>query len=53
MAVYNKLVRDNIPDIMLEKGVTPVTRILDEEEYMIELNKKLLEEVNEYLESGE
>ena len=53
MKTYNKLVRDNIEEIMLGKGLNPVTRILSEEEYLKELNKKLLEEVNEYLESGE
>ena len=51
MKVYNKLVRDNIPEIMIKNGAKPVTRILTDEEYLIELNKKLLEEVNEYLES--
>ena len=51
MKIYNKLVRDNIPEIMFKNGATPVTRILDDEEYIIELNKKLLEEVKEYLES--
>ena len=49
MKVYNKLVRDNIPEIMMNKGCKPVTRILSDEEYIQELNKKLLEEVNEYL----
>lgn len=52
MKIYNKLVRDNIPEIMIKNGAKPVTRILTEEEYLIELNKKLSEEVNEYLESG-
>ena len=52
MKIYNKLVRDNIEEIMIKNGAKPVTRILDDEEYLIELNKKLLEEVNEYLESG-
>jgi len=52
MKIYNKLVRDNIPEIMIKNGAKPVTRILTEEEYLKELNKKLLEEVNEYLESG-
>ena len=52
MKIYNKLVRDNIPEIMIQNGAKPVTRILNQEEYLIELNKKLLEEVNEYLESG-
>ena len=53
MKVYNKLVRDKIEEIMISKGAKPVTRILSNDEYLIELNKKLLEEVNEYLESGE
>ena len=51
--IFNKLVRDKIPEIMIGKGCKPVTRILNNEEYILELNKKLLEEVNEYLESGE
>ena len=52
MRVYNKLVRDNIPLILMEKGLNPETSILSEEEYCKELDKKLLEEINEYLESG-
>lgn len=51
MKLYNKLVRDNIPEIMIKNGANPVTRILNEEEYLKELNKKLSEEVQEYLES--
>lgn len=51
MKIYNKLVRDNIEEIMLKKGLKPITRILSDEEYIQELNKKLKEEVNEYLES--
>ena len=53
MKIYNKLVRDNIPEIMIKNGATPITKILSDEEYLIELNKKLLEEVKEYLESKE
>lgn len=53
MKIYNKLVRDNIEEIMIKNGANPVTRILDDEEYLKELNKKLSEEINEYLESGE
>ena len=51
MKTYNKLVRDNIPEIMIQNGAKPVTRILTDEEYLIELNKKLLDEGKEYLES--
>ena len=49
MKEYNKLVRDNIPEIMKQNGSIPVTRILNDEEFLEELDKKLLEEVNEYL----
>ena len=48
MKVYNKLVRDNIPDIILKDNELPVTRILNDEEYIKALDKKLKEEVNEY-----
>lgn len=51
MKEYNKLVRDNIPEIMIQNGATPITRILSQEEYLQELKKKLLEETNEFLES--
>ena len=30
---YNKLVRDNIPNIIKSNGETPITRILTNEEY--------------------
>lgn len=53
MKICNKLVRDNIPDICLKNGQMPKTFILDDEAYGRELRKKLLEEVNEYLDSGE
>ena len=53
MKEYNKLVRDNIPEIMVKNGAKPVVRVLTDEEYLKELNKKLLEEVNEYLDSGD
>ena len=43
-----KLVRDNIPDIIRADGKTPVTRILDQKEYLEELDRKLQEEVAEY-----
>lgn len=49
--VYNKLVRDNIPSIIKNKGEKPVTRILSDEEYKIELEKKLYEEYKEVIEA--
>ncbi len=48
-AMDGKLVRDRIPEIIKESGRDPLTGILSEEEYIKELDKKLLEEVNEYL----
>ena len=49
---YKKLVRDNIPNIIKESGNTPIIRILSDDEYKIELEKKLMEECNEVLESS-
>lgn len=42
--IYTKLVRDNIPSIIKAKGETPVTKILNDDAYKIELEKKLNEE---------
>ena len=51
--VYNKLVRDKIPEIVAsDNGKTCVTRIMSNEEYFEALNLKLQEELKEYLESG-
>ncbi|MDD2378008.1 MAG: nucleoside triphosphate pyrophosphohydrolase [Bacilli bacterium] len=52
MKVYNKLVRDKIPDIIKDDNGIPITRILNDEEYLEELNNKLKEELDEYLEDG-
>ena len=49
----NKLVRDNIPSICKENGQIPAIKILDDEEYTLSLQKKLNEEVREYLDSNE
>jgi predicted house-cleaning noncanonical NTP pyrophosphatase (MazG superfamily) len=48
--VHNKLVRDNIPNIIIEAGKMPITRVLDEKQYIEELRRKLQEEVDEFLE---
>lgn len=48
---HNKLVRDRIPEIIEKSGKKAFCRILNDEEYKIELEKKLLEEVEEFRES--
>ena len=48
---YDKLVRDRIPEIIEKDGKVAVTRILDDEEYKVYLEKKLDEEVAEFHES--
>jgi predicted house-cleaning noncanonical NTP pyrophosphatase (MazG superfamily) len=45
---YQKLVRDKIPEIIRKNGGEPVTRVLDEKEYLTELIKKLREEAAEF-----
>ena len=47
-----KLVRDKIPEIIEKSGKTAVTRILDDADYKVYLEKKLDEEVAEFHESG-
>ena len=50
---YNKLVRDKIPEnIDSEKGRKSHYRILNDNEYITELNKKILEEANEFIEEN-
>ena len=46
---YNKLVRDKIPEIIRRCGDTPNVELLDDEKYFNALNRKLQEEVAEYL----
>jgi predicted house-cleaning noncanonical NTP pyrophosphatase (MazG superfamily) len=52
MPKYNKLVRDKIPSIIESKGEKPITKILDAEEYIRELNRKLQEELLEFLQDN-
>lgn len=47
-AVYQKLVRDHIPDLIRKHGELPVTRVLQPHEYLQALQSKLQEEVAEY-----
>lgn len=49
--IYNKLVRDKIPDVIKSKGDECVCKTINGRDYFNSLNEKLKEEVNEYLES--
>lgn len=46
---YNKLVRDNIPEIIAQNGKKARIHIADEREFIEKLEEKLSEEVREFL----
>lgn len=48
MKIYNKLVRDKIPEIIEKDGKSCKTHILSNDEYIVALEVKLNEEVAEY-----
>jgi predicted house-cleaning noncanonical NTP pyrophosphatase (MazG superfamily) len=48
MKVYNKLVRDRIPEIVQEKGTKCNYHIANDEEYLKKLQEKVLEELDEF-----
>lgn len=48
MKIYNKLVRDKIPELIESDGKKCVTHILSKKEYITALETKLDEEVAEY-----
>ena len=47
---YPKLVRDKIPEIIESEGHKVHVRTLSDDEFVVELRRKLMEEVREYLE---
>jgi predicted house-cleaning noncanonical NTP pyrophosphatase (MazG superfamily) len=49
MPVYNKLVRDRIPEVIESSGKKFSTRILNKQEYIKELKRKSFEELEEYI----
>ena len=48
--VYNKLVRDRIPEVLTNKEIKFSTHVADEKEYLEKLHEKLVEEVAEFVE---
>ncbi len=49
---YNKLVRDEIPEIIKKSGLSCKTSTLEPEAYLDALDQKLQEETTEYLQSN-
>ncbi len=50
---YNKLVRDRIPEIVAQSGLTAVTRALNDEEFVAALRAKISEEASELADAPE
>ncbi len=50
---YDKLIRDKIPEIIEKSGKKSVTETLDDLSYKQYLDKKLTEEIEEYLSSDD
>jgi predicted house-cleaning noncanonical NTP pyrophosphatase (MazG superfamily) len=51
MPIYNKLVRDKIPNIIESTGKHCSTKILNHDQYIKALQKKSFEELQEYINS--
>ena len=51
MIKYNKAIRDKIPEIIAESGKKCNIKHLEDKSFLTELEKKLVEEVNEYAKS--
>ena len=48
---YGKAIRDKIPEIIRDSGANCIVKALPNDEFLLELEKKLGEEVDEYLQS--
>ena len=48
---YNKAIRDRIPEIIIKNGKKCNIVTLSNNEFLVEMERKLSEELNEYLES--
>jgi predicted house-cleaning noncanonical NTP pyrophosphatase (MazG superfamily) len=49
--VYNKAIRDKIPEIIKKSGFDCNVKKISDDEFLKKLEEKLLEEVSEYVES--
>ena len=47
--ICNKLIRDNIPEIIEKSGKECDVKVLDDEEYIHKLKEKIIEEVMKYM----
>ena len=52
MKIYNKMIRDNIPEIIAASNKKANVRTLSNDEFFYELKKKLIEESTELLETS-
>jgi predicted house-cleaning noncanonical NTP pyrophosphatase (MazG superfamily) len=48
MAEFNKVIRDKIPEIIQKDGYTCNVQVISDEKFLLEIEKKLSEEVIEY-----
>ena len=51
IVTYNKLVRDKIPEIIVQSGKQAIYKTLSDKDYLKMLDEKLIEEMSEYQES--
>lgn len=49
MPIYNKLVRDNILEIIKAEGLSYKARILTPDELLVEVKAKMIEEAHEFM----
>lgn len=47
--VYQKLIRDKIPNIIEAEGKTPIVHRASKDEYLEKLYEKIIEELNEFI----
>ncbi|EPY7708305.1 nucleoside triphosphate pyrophosphohydrolase [Bacillus pacificus] len=53
MPIYNKLVRDNILEIIKAEGLSYNARTLTSDELLVEVKAKMIEEAHEFMEAVE